>query len=533
MTALKKSISIMLVMLLALTSISLFGTISADAAVNLKVTAKAVTGVTATNAKISAVLSNPNRLKITKVGFDLLDANKKKIVTKTETCNSTVNPLTISYDLNEWYGKLKPGTKYYYRIFTIYGGKTYTTGDQTFTTKKASSVNLKVTANAVTGVTTTNAKISAVLSNPNRLKITKVGFDLLDANKKKIVTKTETCNSTVNPLTISYDLNEWYGKLKPGTKYYYRIFTIYGGKTYTTGDQTFTTKKLTTAVTAGVSGITKTNAVIKANVSNPNKKKIIKVGVLLGTASDKLNTDKSVTVNTTNTSYSHSFNLNSLKVTLKKGTKYYYRTYAVVSNSALTGVATNLYLSPVSNFETEFDAVVKFPLPTKYKWKAETYKGHGEATAGYSAIDLTLQNGKSCAGIPVYAVQEGTVVSIREDNGQVAIKHTKKLTTTNGKTYTSWYSVYAHMTDISVKVGSKVKIGQQIGKVGNVGMSKGAHLHFQISNGKKSWATPDKNLAISPYYVTGFVKSKGVQASYLKFGVGPYCSAKLYNWQPK
>jgi murein DD-endopeptidase MepM/ murein hydrolase activator NlpD len=45
---------------------------------------------------------------------------------------------------------------------------------------------------------------------------------------------------------------------------------------------------------------------------------------------------------------------------------------------------------------------------------------------------------------------------------------------------------YAHLSNITVKKGDKVKRGQVVGLSGNTGLSKGPHLHYEIiKNGKK------------------------------------------------
>ena len=79
---------------------------------------------------------------------------------------------------------------------------------------------------------------------------------------------------------------------------------------------------------------------------------------------------------------------------------------------------------------------------------------------------------------PVYAAADGTIDTATVYGGTygtyIIINH--------GGGYTTRY---AHLSEFHVKVGQKVKRGQQIGVTGNTGNSSGPHLHFEVRiNGK-------------------------------------------------
>lgn len=83
-------------------------------------------------------------------------------------------------------------------------------------------------------------------------------------------------------------------------------------------------------------------------------------------------------------------------------------------------------------------------------------------------------------GTPIIASADGEVTLVRKSKGgygnQVEIKHGT----------TGYVTKYAHMKEITVKRGQKVKRGEEIGFSGNSGLSKGPHLHYEIIlNGKK------------------------------------------------
>jgi hypothetical protein len=87
-------------------------------------------------------------------------------------------------------------------------------------------------------------------------------------------------------------------------------------------------------------------------------------------------------------------------------------------------------------------------------------------------------------GTPVYAAGEGRVVFAGADDAPVyspwsnfygnlvVIEHTHDL-----------YTLYAHLSEITVRQGQHVAAGEQIGAVGQTGVAIGSHLHFEVRRG--------------------------------------------------
>lgn len=79
-------------------------------------------------------------------------------------------------------------------------------------------------------------------------------------------------------------------------------------------------------------------------------------------------------------------------------------------------------------------------------------------------------------GSPIYAANDGTVVEAgyRYPNGNyVLINH-----------HNGYYTIYAHMSHLSVSNGQTVKIGQKLGGMGKSGLATGTHLHFGVYKGR-------------------------------------------------
>jgi len=78
----------------------------------------------------------------------------------------------------------------------------------------------------------------------------------------------------------------------------------------------------------------------------------------------------------------------------------------------------------------------------------------------------------AASGVPVRAVQDGTVTLVRAGyliGGTVVVAHGAGITST-----------YFHLSDITVAAGDEVKRGAVVGKVGLTGRATGPHVHLGI-----------------------------------------------------
>jgi murein DD-endopeptidase MepM/ murein hydrolase activator NlpD len=90
----------------------------------------------------------------------------------------------------------------------------------------------------------------------------------------------------------------------------------------------------------------------------------------------------------------------------------------------------------------------------------------GRGPAMHSGLDF-----RGDTGDPVRATANGTVVSAGWNGGygkMVEIDHGNGISTR-----------YGHMSEIIVKVGQSIRIGQTVGKIGSTGRSTGPHLHYE------------------------------------------------------
>ncbi len=83
-------------------------------------------------------------------------------------------------------------------------------------------------------------------------------------------------------------------------------------------------------------------------------------------------------------------------------------------------------------------------------------------------------------GTPVKAAENGVVAyagnEVKGMGNLIIIQHSD-----------GWMTVYAHLDSMNVKRGTKVSVGQQIGKVGKTGKVDKPQLHFEIRKGTKPY----------------------------------------------
>lgn len=170
---------------------------------------------------------------------------------------------------------------------------------------------------------------------------------------------------------------------------------------------------------------------------------------------------------------------------------------------------------------------IRAPIDLNKKgWEAWGYDGHpsGEFVQSY-ATDWNIK-GDADAGLPVYAMADGTIEYVDPTSGSILIKYSVPLTLTNGYKINAnhWYSWYGHLKTIGnakkaidnrvkgekkkkgltkASKGSRVKAGEIVGYIGKTSAAAN-HLHFSLrgSNAKIKNAWSDCK-PISPYWVAG------------------------------
>lgn len=114
---------------------------------------------------------------------------------------------------------------------------------------------------------------------------------------------------------------------------------------------------------------------------------------------------------------------------------------------------------------------------------------NGKTNCNHLGIDFAYPT-----GTPILAIADGYVLESAYNSGGYGL-YVKLGHDIDGDGNYDYYSLYGHMSVISVASNSMVGGGQQIGEVGSTGNSSGPHLHFEImdKDGKRIDPTPILN----------------------------------------
>ncbi len=138
-------------------------------------------------------------------------------------------------------------------------------------------------------------------------------------------------------------------------------------------------------------------------------------------------------------------------------------------------------------------------------------------------------------GTPVYAARDGVVFFAGPDSkpmfspwpdyygNVIVIQHADDL-----------YTLYAHLSKILVQAGQSVKVGDEIGEVGQTGVAIGSHLHFEVRRGNvedyystqnpELWLIPNLDANGQPFGAIqiSVVTSTGQLVKHAEFTIQPY-----------
>ncbi|MFA6095129.1 MAG: peptidoglycan DD-metalloendopeptidase family protein [Candidatus Paceibacterota bacterium] len=125
---------------------------------------------------------------------------------------------------------------------------------------------------------------------------------------------------------------------------------------------------------------------------------------------------------------------------------------------------------PASAVSQTARAIAKLPLYDGYYTRPVIGGVRTQGVHGHNGIDVGLK-----VGSPVYASAGGTVILSKSSGYNGGYGQYIIISHPNGT-----QTVYGHLSQNFVSVGTKVVQGQNIGLSGNTGRSTGPHIHFEI-----------------------------------------------------
>lgn len=125
--------------------------------------------------------------------------------------------------------------------------------------------------------------------------------------------------------------------------------------------------------------------------------------------------------------------------------------------------------------EAEAEEEAAFPNGKPLDGKAEVSSEFGLRINPFGGRSYEMHDGidfKGPVGKPVLATADGVVVKAEYSGG-----YGKHVRVDHGYNYET---LYAHLSEIEVRIGDRVRRGDVLGSLGNTGRSSGPHLHYGI-----------------------------------------------------
>ncbi len=125
--------------------------------------------------------------------------------------------------------------------------------------------------------------------------------------------------------------------------------------------------------------------------------------------------------------------------------------------------------------DAEVEKQAAFPNGKPISGRAEVSSEFGLRTNPFGGRGYEMHEGidfKGPVGKPILATAGGVVVKTEYSGG-----YGKHVRVDHGYNYET---LYAHLSEIKVRLGDRVKRGDIVGRLGNTGRSSGPHLHYGI-----------------------------------------------------
>lgn len=139
--------------------------------------------------------------------------------------------------------------------------------------------------------------------------------------------------------------------------------------------------------------------------------------------------------------------------------------------------------SLIPGFSTK---VINWPTPYS---SANITSGYLNPRANHPAYDFSKGS-----PVPIGAFAPGSISEVLHIPNNSGYGNLVRVSHMDG-----FSTLYAHLSEVKVKVGQKVNQGDIIGLEGNTGISSGSHLHFELLTDQKSYINQGKNIDVKPY----------------------------------